>query len=275
VLKGRRAESPGYIYRWLDFNKFEDFSIAVPVGAVEDTTIHNKYIQEYFYDETKTHLTKLLILNPQDIIYPIHDNGDRPFVVVVSKSGRVSIYKKPRGYIWRENWSENFSENIAYYSELVKAIDDPLHTMIGLDSSHIQDGNSVLIQMCDNCRDKVYEVYKGLFALPLYDGTILNVVLQYLPPQYTYMYIGSMIYTFTTAYQITNYYSTMGNSNVPYPVAVSKDHVFFMLDLVYLERKLFPHVRYFDNAYSHFYALRFSLPAPKFENVQIIHERID
>lgn len=158
---------------------------------------------------------------------------------------------------------------------LVKAIDDPLNTMIGLDSSHIQDGNSILIQICDNSRDKVYEVYKGLFALPLYDGNILNVVMQYLTPQYTYMYIGSMIYTCTTAYQITNYYSTVGNNDVPYPVAVSKDHVFFMLDLVYLERGCFPHVQSFENAYSDFYAFRPIGAESKFENIHIIHERID
>lgn len=109
-VRGKRAETPGYVYRWLEFNKFEDFSSAVPVGAVEDTNIDNKYIQEYYYDETKTHLTKLFNVNPQDNVYPIHDNGNRPFVVVVSKSGRVSIYKKPRGYVWRENWSDDFGQ---------------------------------------------------------------------------------------------------------------------------------------------------------------------
>ena len=47
-----------------------------------------------------------------------------------------------------------------------------------------------------------------------------------------YMYIGSEIYTFTADEEITEYYSPVGNSSVPYPYAISKNYIYLMLENV-------------------------------------------
>lgn len=43
-----------------------------------------------------------------------------------------------------------------------------------------------------------------------------------------YVYIGSEIYEFTAKEEITKYYSPIGNNDVPYPVAISKNYIYFM-----------------------------------------------
>jgi len=70
-----------------------------------------------------------------------------------------------------------------------------------------------------------------------------------------YVWIGQNIYEFTTPdlKKIKRFYSQVGNNNVPYPVAVSKNNVFFMLDHVYVPK--FDFINYNDwyDAYSYFY----------------------
>jgi hypothetical protein len=49
-----------------------------------------------------------------------------------------------------------------------------------------------------------------------------------------YAFIGECIFKFTTDEEITDYVSTMGNSAVPYPYAVSASKTYLMLDRVVL-----------------------------------------
>lgn len=53
----------------------------------------------------------------------------------------------------------------------------------------------------------------------------------------SYVYIGSEIYSFDLAEDVTAYYSRMGNSSVPYPVAVTPTTAIFMLDRVQVPRE--------------------------------------
>jgi len=45
-----------------------------------------------------------------------------------------------------------------------------------------------------------------------------------------YIYIGSEIYSFETDEEIKSFYSPIGNSDVPYPYAISDTSAYFMLD---------------------------------------------
>ena len=56
-----------------------------------------------------------------------------------------------------------------------------------------------------------------------------------------YRYIGSEIYDFSPVKgdTILKYYSDIGNSDVPYPYAVGKTHVYIMLDKVAVEKSYF------------------------------------
>jgi len=54
-----------------------------------------------------------------------------------------------------------------------------------------------------------------------------------IPIKHWYLYIGSEIYQFFTDTPITQYHSYGGNNDVPYPIAVSKDKIYFMLNDCY------------------------------------------
>jgi len=71
--------------------------------------------------------------------------------------------------------------------------------------------------------------------------------------KYKYIFIGQKIYSFETTEPIKDYHTMIGNSNVPYPVAVSDKYAYFMLDDVYIDKKEFPHNIDWRNAYGYFY----------------------
>ena len=56
-----------------------------------------------------------------------------------------------------------------------------------------------------------------------------------------YIYIGSEIYQFEPVKgdTIEKYYSDIGNSDVPYPYAIGKTHVYILLDKVAVEKDFF------------------------------------
>jgi hypothetical protein len=56
-----------------------------------------------------------------------------------------------------------------------------------------------------------------------------------------YIYIGSEIYQFQAIKgdTIEKYYSDIGNSDVPYPYAIGKTHVYIMLDKIAIEKSFF------------------------------------
>lgn len=66
-----------------------------------------------------------------------------------------------------------------------------------------------------------------------------NTILFKVGPKYTY--IGSQIYEFSPVKDdvILKYYSDLGNSDVPYPYAVGKTHIYIMLDKVAIDKSFF------------------------------------
>ena len=66
-----------------------------------------------------------------------------------------------------------------------------------------------------------------------------NTILLKAGPKYTY--IGSEIYEFSPVKDdvILKYYSDLGNSDVPYPYAVGKTHIYIMLDKVAIDKSFF------------------------------------
>ena len=47
--------------------------------------------------------------------------------------------------------------------------------------------------------------------------------------RHRYVYVGEKIFSFTTDHRITKYVSPVGNSDVPYPYAVDKNNVHYLL----------------------------------------------
>ncbi len=52
----------------------------------------------------------------------------------------------------------------------------------------------------------------------------------------SYVFIGQEIYRFHTDDKITDFVSPMGNNNVPYPVAIGEDNVYFLLDREFIAK---------------------------------------
>jgi len=157
--------------------------------------------------------------------YYIHDNGGKPFKVTIEGKS-VSIYKNTAKYPEEE-----------IYNGLVKRV-KAKEIFIGKSSgkSHISDhspgqakefiGNSILLELSAK----------------------------------KYMYIGSEIYEFHTEDTIESYYSLVGNNDVPYPIALGTDNIYFMLDHTYVKREmvLFSNMKEVDweGAYEMYYGFR-------------------
>jgi hypothetical protein len=81
-----------------------------------------------------------------------------------------------------------------------------------------------------------------------------------------YIFIGKDIYKFTSTNPISKYYSIMGNSDVPYPFAISKDKIYLMLENVYInfddwDGKIDPYaIRYnFSKKYSNIKSIKYNV----------------
>jgi len=51
-----------------------------------------------------------------------------------------------------------------------------------------------------------------------------------------YLYIGQVVYSFSTKDEINDYISPIGKSDVPYPVAYGDDNVYFMIENCYVHK---------------------------------------
>jgi len=239
-IKGKKAEKEGYYYPHLDINRFADEPIKIPKNAKKARKPSLKWIRSFMYDPKKIHaVKKYLKKHENDKIYKIHDNGGVPFIVYITSS-LVSVFRIPKNtYIWQTNWSSNFIDNIPYYTELVVQFKDPLQIFIG-DNKRNNDGNSLLIQISPR----------------------------------KYVFIGESIYSFLTMDKIHTFFSQIGNSDVPYPVAESDKNVYFMLDKVILDKNTFPKLDNYFDAYRNFYDLPKNTKKQKFCNLKIIQKRI-
>lgn len=70
---------------------------------------------------------------------------------------------------------------------------------------------------------------------PRYGKFAGNTILIKIKPLH-YIFVGNKIVEFKTIEPISEYFSTMGNNDVPYPFALSKNYVYLMLDFVFMER---------------------------------------
>jgi hypothetical protein len=66
-------------------------------------------------------------------------------------------------------------------------------------------------------------------------------------------FVGHEVYEFVMEDAIDHYYSKIGPNDVPYPVLLGTEHVYFMLDRVYVPRCEFPSCVDWDDAYTWFY----------------------
>jgi hypothetical protein len=140
--------------------------------------------------------------------YYIHDNGGRPFEVIV-KNKDVHIYKQDSN---RNIWN-NSKITYPFLVNNYKIINIWIGKSKGkynfTDHLPIHDkmfvGNSILLQININ----------------------------------RYVYIGSEIFEMTLNDQVIDYYSPVGNNDVPYPSILTKTKIYFLLTKKYALRNQF------------------------------------
>jgi hypothetical protein len=159
--------------------------------------------------------------------YAIHDNGGRPFFVTV-KGKTIRVEKNMDTY---EQVNGKFVDVSKPRKQLFeKTVDElfigkksPTGGYDGLKPSEAE-GNTLLLKQGSN-----------------------------------YTYIGSEIYEFSPMKgdSILAYFSDIGNSDVPYPYAVGKTHVYILLDKVAVEKSFFDMKK---NIYEQYYSGATYLP---------------
>lgn len=124
--------------------------------------------------------------------YYTHDNGGRPFKVVVVKEN-VKIYKRTRIHVNEYDDTPIFE----YQPEKIfigKSLENKMTKYSGGCRPDF-DGNSILLKMSE----------------------------------LEYIYIGEIIKSFTSSAEITTYVSSVGNSDVVYPYAVDVDENYYLI----------------------------------------------
>ena len=161
------------------------------------------------------------------LTYYTHDNGGLPFEVRIDPQ-KVSVFKKRSPYYDDED----------EYTMLVKAFANVKRIFIG-----------------KSPKNSMTELSGG-YGKEL-DG---NTILLYLGPsgpsgpRHRYVYVGEKIFSFTTDHRIKKYVSPVGNSDVPYPYAVDKNNVYYLL-AENVSLKIVPRNSR-DDPYRYFYDVR-------------------
>lgn len=182
--------------------------------------------------------------------YLTHWNGGRPYlcyfkkdklnnrydVLIYSRDKGIKLNDKQYGQLITPKGADKFAWAYTkyvkdYYAEKV---------FVGIDSDDrsFSRGNTILLKLTN----KFIKASTGKVS----NRFKLN----------RYVFIEGEIYEFSTTDEIVKYYSIVGNGDVPYPIAVGKENVYFMLDRKYIPLKYFPKkmkAKDFEEAYDLFY----------------------
>lgn len=201
---GLKAEKRGRYYQWLgDLNKFSAEALPVPPGFRRRRRPAAGWIAKFVMDPRAHRIRRQMVPRlPKERVFFTHDNGARPFAVYVHPT-KVRVYRMPRhAAVWTEDYSnDNDMDNLELYTHLVLELERPRKVWVG-DEDGEDPGNSFLIHHQRN----------------------------------VYYYVGEQVYHFTSPEPVRTYDSVVGNSDVPYPFALSRHWVFFLLERVMVPR---------------------------------------
>ena len=133
-------------------------------------------------------------------IYDIHDNGGTPFKVEVEPKKVIVLGNENWG-----NYDDNYDDEDSYKMKIL-TIKNPYQVFIGKSK-----------------KNKMTE-YSGGYG-PDYDG---NTILIRPTKSLDYIHIGRRIAKFKTDSEILYYLSPVGNNDVPYEYAITKDKIYLL-----------------------------------------------
>lgn len=252
----------GYIYKYIDFNLFEKEETKIPEGFTKRSI--SKDIKLNNCDKNK----KILKKDNEDYkkikeklkdykTYFIHDNYNRLFLVYV-KNKIIHIYKRPSNkyYISKNDLSLIDNKNKCFYIELVNTY----------------KCKKIFVGQSPKCDTTLFSKGYG----KKFDG---NSILLHIDSN-KYVYIGDSIFEFKIDDIINEYYSPVGNNDVPYPIALGSNNIYFIIDKTYVSNEK---IRNLDkknkiDAYSYYYGHKgnekLSNYSKKIKFIKIIQKRI-
>ena len=141
--------------------------------------------------------------------YLTHHNGDRPFLVYL-KGTHAHVFVRP-----------NSSHPTLRVNDAQLAHPLPWHYVV-----HAQSFTNVTTAWVGKSPINDTTRFTRQYG-PRYHGNTILLTLT----KNRHVFIGeNLIYTFTTASPIIQYYSPMGNNFVPYPIAFTRDTAYFLLE---------------------------------------------
>lgn len=186
------------IYKWIPISK-----------TSKNITKSNTKINANTNINTKTNTKSKLIDIPKGKIYFIHDNGGRPFKVIINKNDKIAyVYRDTRDWKMKDVPDEPIYDKLVLKTKYKKVFDgSPISNDFIKGGYTFEIGNSMLLQ-----------ISKTL-----------------------YIHIGIEIYSFIISNskdeEIIQYVSPIGNNDVPYPFAVSKNKTYLMIEDVILDNQ--------------------------------------
>lgn len=236
----------------VSYNLFSSTATPIPLNAVQVKNISIEFVNTT-YCGSKTRLLKYDISSQHDgcVHYFIHDNGGRPFLVFVTNINTTTTYQSvfiycipPNTYFNDDEWSKNMDDNIGFYQHLIIEYSNVQRVFIGKGSNQEWSaGNSILVKLCNSPGRYCYigsNIYEFTSEELVFDEaaaeTTVVAVATTVGDQHSNDYTNSSTTTSVSIAapalqpeEILNYYSLVGNSNVPYPVAMSTTNIYFML----------------------------------------------
>lgn len=173
-----------------------------------------------------------------DQFYQVHDNGGRPFTVLIgmNASGNTRV----RVFLTRERDNgfecdvEDYRKAPPWDSELLVSWDAVERVWAPrFTDAHVSPsdglGNSILLQI-----DRNHDSFSGVRAGSARRPSRAKIR----QSGFRYVFIGMSIFQFDTSEPITTFESPIGNNDVPYPVALSSQEAFFLIEQERLPRSM-------------------------------------
>lgn len=218
--------NPGKIHKLIGLNQFEVKETPIPWGFKKIRQPSKGWMKSFAYDpirhllcKTDSQVEKIRKEHVGWNYYFIHDNSNQPFLVYL-QGKKADIFAMPSesaqfflpGKARKEKGSARkwqYIVPVASYTNVVKAWigKSPKTSMTLFSGGHgpTFDGNSIILTLPKNMN--VY--IGGGSGSGSGDGAVQ---------------------TFKTPTPIVEYWSPVGNNDVPYPVAFTKNDAYFMLD---------------------------------------------
>lgn len=223
-IYGKEIDSK--FYKWINYNQFSDKSTTIE-SRYKKGKIDKKYINDYICGSKKSVKELDKNIHKGYKTYLIHNNGIRPFLVAI-KDNIAKIFK--------------VSKDVAVSSLFWTDVKDYYYT----DLINEYKCKKIFIP-------KGVEIYNKIFYIKEFNG---NSILLDIGDKY--IYIGDKIYEFKPTDEILKYYSPVGNNDVPYPVTIGTENIYFMLDNSYVPKKYFEGLneKQLMDAYAYYYGYK-------------------